>query len=70
VPEVVAPGTGVLVAVGDRGAFAEALGGLARDAARRRSMGAAAKARAREFHVDRMVAAYSALFERLAGARA
>jgi glycosyltransferase involved in cell wall biosynthesis len=68
VPEIVSKATGVLVPGGDGAGFAAALAGLAADPARRRAMGESARARAQEFHVDRMVAAYSALFERLAGA--
>ena len=67
-PEIVTKGAGMLVPGGDRAGFGAALAALAADPARRRAMGEAARIRAQAFHVDRMVAEYSALFERLAGA--
>lgn len=68
VPELVRQGeTGLLVPAGDRRAFAVSLASLAADPDRRRAMSEAAHSRARAFGIDRMVAGYSALFERLAG---
>jgi glycosyltransferase involved in cell wall biosynthesis len=69
VPEIVTKDAGVLVRGGDGAGFAAALAGLAEDSGQRRAMGEAARMRAQAFHVDRMVAEYSALFERLAGAK-
>jgi glycosyltransferase involved in cell wall biosynthesis len=67
VPEVVAHGeTGLLTPAGDRNAFAASLSTLAADPARRQAMAQAARTRAQRFDVGRMVASYSALFERLA----
>ena len=65
VPEIVGD-AGILVAPGDMAALADALAALARDARRRAAMGAAARARAREFDAGRMVAAYAGLFEEVA----
>jgi glycosyltransferase involved in cell wall biosynthesis len=71
VPEIVVPAeTGLLTPAGDRRAFAASLATLAADHERRRAMAEAARSRARAFDVGRMVASYSALFERLAGAKA
>ena len=71
VPEIVAHGeTGLLTPAGDRSAFAASLASLCADPARRQSMAEAARSRAQAFDVGRMVASYSALFERLAGAKA
>ncbi|MCX6630264.1 MAG: glycosyltransferase, partial [Candidatus Solibacter sp.] len=69
VPELVVDGeTGLLVPDGQDRAFAGALASLARDPGRRQELGAAAVRRAAAFSVDGMVASYSGLFERLAGA--
>lgn len=69
VPELVVDGeTGLLVPAGDRDAFAASLAALASDPARRRALAESARNRAQDFHADRMVASYAALFERLAGA--
>ena len=66
VPELVEDGiTGVLVPAGDTGALAAALGGLARDPARRRSLGEAGAARAACFDTRTMLARYAALFEQI-----
>jgi len=68
VPELVTSGvTGFLVEPGSSEMLAEALGRLAGDAELRKSMSQAARARAAEFDVRAMAAAYAALFRRLAG---
>ncbi len=68
VPELVSDGeTGLLTLSGDMLAFAEALARLAGDAELRVAMANAAQVRSERFSVDAMVAAYAALFERLAG---
>ena len=54
---------GVLVPVGDATALADAVIGLLDDRARRLALGAAGRARAREFDVDRIAHRYEALFE-------
>jgi glycosyltransferase involved in cell wall biosynthesis len=70
VPELVKDGeTGLLCPAGDLGTLAEEMGRLARDGLLRRAMGCAGLARSAEFSVDRMVAEYAALFERLTGGR-
>jgi glycosyltransferase involved in cell wall biosynthesis len=71
VAEMVADGvTGLLAPPGDTQALADALALLARDPGRRQEFGRAARERAARFGVDRMIAAYAALFERLAGGAA
>ena len=68
IPELVTSGvTGLLVEPGASDALAESLGRLADDAELRKSMSQAARARAAEFDVRAMAAAYAALFRRLAG---
>jgi glycosyltransferase involved in cell wall biosynthesis len=70
VPELVEPGvTGLLASPGDVAALAGALASLARDPERRRAMSEAAGARAAHLGLEAMVAAYSELFERVAGGR-
>lgn len=71
IPEVVVHGeTGLLVRPREPDALAGGIVRLLRDAALRRRMGEAARARARErFTVERMVGATAALYERLAGMR-
>jgi glycosyltransferase involved in cell wall biosynthesis len=70
VPEIVEDGaTGLLVPPGDPARFAAALDALAADPAMRRRFSEAAVERAGRFGVERMVAAYAGLFERLAGGR-
>jgi glycosyltransferase involved in cell wall biosynthesis len=67
---IVVPGeTGLLTPAGDRRAFADSLAALAADPERRRALGEAARSHAQAFDVGGMVASYSALFERLAGAK-
>jgi sugar transferase (PEP-CTERM/EpsH1 system associated) len=57
------PRTGILVPPSDPAALARAVGSLAADPARRRSMGAAARQRAlREFSLERMLADYERLY--------
>lgn len=69
-PDLVAAGeSGLLTPVRDMRALAGALSRLAGDAPLRHAMSEAARARAEEFSVDKMVAEYAALFERLAGGR-
>lgn len=66
VPELVVPGTGLLVDPGQPGALADALAALAADPDRRRAMGEAAKARAaRAFDVGLMARRYRALYSTL-----
>lgn len=67
-PEIVRAGTdGLLVPRGDDVATAEALGLLLKDPARAQAMGAAARARALErYDIERTIAAYHALYRRLA----
>jgi glycosyltransferase involved in cell wall biosynthesis len=71
VPELVTDGvTGLLVAAGDGGALAGALGLLARDEERRQRIADAARAASARFDVAAMLSAYAALFESAAGVRA
>jgi glycosyltransferase involved in cell wall biosynthesis len=65
VPEIVGD-AGVLVAPGNTDEFAAALRQLINDPTRRRSLGEAARERARRFDVGAMVNAYADLFEELA----
>jgi glycosyltransferase involved in cell wall biosynthesis len=66
IPELVATGaSGILVPPGDLDGLADALGSLAHDVERRRTMGEAAGARAAGFSVEAMVQAYADLFERV-----
>ena len=69
-PEIVLDGeTGLLVPVGDRVAFAAAIGRLAGDPGLRQRLGDAARGHARrEFGMDRFVAEFTALYEELAAA--
>jgi glycosyltransferase involved in cell wall biosynthesis len=71
VPELVHHNeAGLLVSRGDTAAFAQSLARLAADPGLRAAMSAAAFDNARRFDIRIMVAAYAALFERLAGGRA
>jgi len=65
--ELVEPGkTGYLVQAGDVGALAEAIRVLARDPARRKAMGRAARSRVMlEFTADKMADRYAQLYEEL-----
>jgi glycosyltransferase involved in cell wall biosynthesis len=67
VADLVADGeTGLLVAPGDVGGLAAALGALARDPGRRAALGRAGRARVvARFSLERMVEEYARLFERL-----
>ena len=67
IPEVVEDNvSGVLVAAGDAGALASALEALIHDRVRRRALGQAAQARARElFSAEVIVPRYEALYRRL-----
>ncbi len=67
IPEVVEDGeSGLLVPAGDVDALAKALEALIHDASRRRALGAAARARARErFSAEVIVPRYEALYRRL-----
>jgi glycosyltransferase involved in cell wall biosynthesis len=67
IPEVVEDGeSGLLVPAGDVSALASALESLIRDPARRRALGRAGRARARElFSADVIVPRYEALYRRL-----
>jgi glycosyltransferase involved in cell wall biosynthesis len=66
-PEIVDETSGVLVPARDVPAIAGALAELGADAARRRALGAAARARVESaFTLDRMVAAYRDIYERTA----
>lgn len=68
VPELVLDGeTGLLTPAGDAAAFAGALARMGAEPTMRAAMGSAARLRSELFSVDRMVAEYAALFERLAG---
>lgn len=71
VPELVGSGReGILVPAGDSAAFTAALRRLAENQELRRTMGRAARARARScFSVEKMVAAYEALYVALSAAR-
>ncbi len=70
-PELVEPGkTGYLVPVGDAAALADAMRPLARDAAVRRAMGRAGRARVtHEFKAEKMVERYAALYDELLRAK-
>ena len=67
IPEVVEHGrSGLLVPSGDVGALASALEALIHDETRRRTLGRAAQARARElFSAEIIVPRYEALYRRL-----
>jgi N-acetyl-alpha-D-glucosaminyl L-malate synthase BshA len=66
IPEVIAPGTGVLVPFGDADGLARAVEGLIAQPARRRAMGRAAQARARAlFSAAKIVPRYEALYRRV-----
>jgi glycosyltransferase involved in cell wall biosynthesis len=66
-PEIVDAASGVLVPARDVPALADALVALGADPARRRELGAAARARVESaFSLDRMVAAYRGMYERTA----
>lgn len=68
VPELVEDGvTGLLAAPGNVPALADALASLAADPQRRQELAASARQRAARFSLGAMVAAYSQLFERVAG---
>src|SRR5262249_12915794 len=69
VPEVVEDNeSGLLAPFGDVAALADALQTLIRDPARRRALGRAARARAREmFSADVIVPRYETLYRRLCG---
>ncbi|HEY3443682.1 MAG TPA: glycosyltransferase [Paludibaculum sp.] len=68
VPELVLDGeTGLLTPAGAQAAFAEALARMGAQPEMRAAMGNAARVRSEMFSVDKMVAEYAALFERLAG---
>jgi glycosyltransferase involved in cell wall biosynthesis len=70
VAEVVSADTGMVVAPGDSGAFADALVRLASDATLRARLGAAARERAlRRYSAARLVADIEALYEELAARR-
>lgn len=69
VPELIEQGiNGLLVQPGDNGSLATALATLARDPRRRDEFRKEALSRSPRFSVNAMIDAYSALFERLAGA--
>jgi L-malate glycosyltransferase len=70
IPEVIEHGvSGILVPFGDVAAMAEEVEELMREPARRRELGRAAQARARElFCADRIVPLYQALYHRVRGA--
>ena len=63
VPDLLGGGAGVLVPPGDPAALAEALSALAGDPARRRALGARARARAQAFGWQEMVTKYEAFLE-------
>lgn len=66
VPDVIAPGTGVLVPPGDPAAFASALGCLAADPQLRRQMGRCAREHVRErFSAERLLRDTDALYQAL-----
>lgn len=66
VPDVVAPGCGILVAPGDHRSLGDAIVALAADPARRRSMGEAAREQVRDrFSVSRLLNDVEALYEEL-----
>lgn len=64
VPEI-AGDAGLLIPPGDLDALTQALSKLAVSAGERRQLGAAARLRSQQFNVNRMVAAYEALFTRV-----
>jgi phosphatidylinositol alpha-mannosyltransferase len=64
-PEVLGD-AGVLIAPDDEAALAAALGALLADPARRAALGARARERAQGYSVERMVAAWRAVYDEVA----